>query len=298
MPTVRAYPLGLSVYVPSPPARPDAARGKRQAITGWSPGAASRHRAWLQSVDPAELDGHGYAVTLTLRDTPPDAVTWHAMRKAWWERMKRTGAVRWHWVVEWQRRGAPHLHAAVYWLEELTPAQVLRVKAAWQQIAQEFGVDLGAQKVEPITDAQGWAKYCAKHSARSGAHYQREGKGPEGWASTGRLWGHGGPWPVSEGRTFAVDVQGFHQMRRLVRSWRIADAHQEKDPAKRRARVVAARRMWQRSGPGASCWGAREWVPAHVAARMVAWLADQGYEVHDVTPDATAEATAGPLRDS
>ena len=105
MPTVRAYPLGLSVYVPSPPARPDAARGKRQAITGWSPGAASRHRAWLQSVDPAELDGHGYAVTLTLRDTPPDAVTWHAMRKAWWERMKRTGAVRWHWVVEWQRRG-------------------------------------------------------------------------------------------------------------------------------------------------------------------------------------------------
>ena len=83
---------------------------------------------------------------------------------------------------------------AVYWLEELTPAQVLRVKAAWQQIAQEFGVDLGAQKVEPITDAQGWAKYCAKHSARSGAHYQREGKGRPFQASTPR---HTSTAPVS-----------------------------------------------------------------------------------------------------
>jgi len=27
---------------------------------------------------------------------------------------RRAGLSRWHWVVEWQRRGTPHLHLAVY----------------------------------------------------------------------------------------------------------------------------------------------------------------------------------------
>lgn len=286
MPTIRAYPLGVSVYVPSPPARVKDAPAKRSHISGWSPGAAARHRSWLQSVDPASLDGFGYAVTLTMRETPADARAFHALRRAWWERMKRSGAFRWHWVIEWQRRGTPHIHAAVYWQRELTARERLAIVQAWCEVAGTYGVEPWAQVVERITDATGWAQYCAKHSARSGAHYQREGAGPAGWVSTGRLWGHGGPWPVSEGQTYAVDLAGFWQMRRLVRSWRIADARKEPDAAKRRARVVAARRMLQRSGSGCAVWGAREWVPSHVSDRMLAWIVGQGFEVHDCTPEA------------
>ena len=36
-------------------------------------------------------------------------------KRPWWHRaFREAGLSRWHWVVEWQRRGTPHLHLAVY----------------------------------------------------------------------------------------------------------------------------------------------------------------------------------------
>jgi hypothetical protein len=90
------------------------APAKRGEINGWSAGAVRQHTRWLRSVDTTQLDGLGVAVTLTVRDCPESAAVWARLRNALQERLRRAGLLRWHWVTEWQRRGVPHLHLAVY----------------------------------------------------------------------------------------------------------------------------------------------------------------------------------------
>ncbi|WP_420371837.1 rolling circle replication-associated protein [Nocardioides cynanchi] len=90
------------------------APAKRGEVTGWSAGTVRRHTAWLRSVDTTQLDGIGAAVTLTLLDCPPTSEDWTRLVKVLQQRLRRAGLLRWHWVVEWQRRGVPHLHLAVY----------------------------------------------------------------------------------------------------------------------------------------------------------------------------------------
>lgn len=268
-----------SVAVPRP--------GRRGEVKGWSAAAARRHVKFLQGVDVGALDGVGYAVTLTLREIPESATEWSRMRDVWLKRMGRLGMVRVHWVTEWQKRGAPHLHAAVYFPERLTATGRLDLIRSWLAIAGDHGAQVWGQRVEELTDAAAWGRYCAKHSARSSSHAQRQGM-PPGWTKSGRLWGQGGAWPRRE-LTFAVDMAAFHQLRRLTRSWRIADARQEREPATRRRREILARRCLSRSTRGSAVWGMREWVPEHVTLAMVLWLIREGYDVHEVRGDADAE---------
>ncbi|MBV6726576.1 helitron helicase-like domain-containing protein, partial [Nocardioides daeguensis] len=61
-----------------------------------------------------ELDGQGFGVTLTLRQTPATHSDWMALVQRLQRAFREAGLTRWHWVVEWQRRGTPHLHLAVY----------------------------------------------------------------------------------------------------------------------------------------------------------------------------------------
>ncbi len=106
--TLKAYPNGGSM------GRGNNAPvgGRRGSVTGWSRGSVRRHKAWLYSVDVAGLDGDGYGVTLTLRHTPASHDDWTALRLH--RAFREAGLSRWHWVVEWQRRGTPHPHLAVY----------------------------------------------------------------------------------------------------------------------------------------------------------------------------------------
>lgn len=277
MPVVSAYPQGVSMYTPSPTVpRP----GKRGEVKGWSPTAAARHVKWLQSVDSSQLTGYGYAVTLTVKDVPENAMRWAQLRKAWLDRMRRAGMIRVHWVTEWQRRGAPHLHAAVYFEGELTAAQRLGLVRAWLEVASEFGAQIWGQRVERLRDAAAWGRYCAKHSARSSSHVQRKGM-PPGWEKSGRLWGQGGDWPTKQ-QSFAIDMRAFHELRRLMRAWRLADARQEAEPRVRARRIASARRCLKRSERGSAVWGMREWVPEATTLRMVEWLIEQGHEVHAI----------------
>ena len=95
--------------------------------------------------------------------------------------------------------------------------------------------------VVPITGPEGWLKYLSKHASRGVRHYQRQGK-PAGWESTGRLYGHGGMWPRVEPIHGQMDDPTFRRMRRMVRSYVVAEA---------RSTLLAAR-------PG---------TPAHASAR-------------------------------
>lgn len=80
-------------------------RGMRQAMSSWRCRWVWSRRSWA----------------LTLRHCPPTSDDWTRLVKVLQQRLRRAGLLRWHWVVEWQRRGVPHLHLAVYAQEGWTP---------------------------------------------------------------------------------------------------------------------------------------------------------------------------------
>jgi hypothetical protein len=253
---------------------------KRSTVKGWSAEAASRHVAFLRSIDHSQMTSMAvYSFTLTLRNTPTTAEEWSQLRASWLEACRRRGVQAYHWVTEWQQRGTPHLHGALAFDHELKPAERYELLKSWVDLAKPYGALLIAQDLGRTMDADAWAQYVAKHSARSARHYQRAGM-PPGWVSSGRLWGSSrGGWPRAS-EAYRVPLDAFHQYRRLLRSWRIADARSEKLPELRARRIRGARRMlrnpnrWQGRFRGVS-----EWAPAAVSSRLLDWLAAEGYDI-------------------
>lgn len=291
MPIVQVYRSGSTSGNPPPGSRHD--RAKRSEVIGWSAKAARNQRAWFYGINIEGLTGLGVAFTFTLRDCPPSAAALHAVRRALVKRFQRMGALRIHWLVEWQRRGVPHLHGCVYFPDDVSqevplgPAMVDH----WLQVAAEWGPLRHCQHVAPILTACGWLKYLAKHGARGAAHYQRANCNiPAGWRKTGRMWGYLGAWPVEESMRFEMGMEAMHRFRRIVRSWAVSEA---RAPSSSRGRQVAyARRMLK-------CWdrglstvrGTSEWMPIDVTTACIVFLGSSGYEVRQVFEK------SGPLQD-
>lgn len=103
---------GLSI---SGGGNPHPVENKRGNVTGWSRQAARNNTRFLQSIIPDDLSGDGWALTLTLREIPESYDDWRRVTIALFDVMrKQPGFLRCHWLMELQRRGAPHLHMAVY----------------------------------------------------------------------------------------------------------------------------------------------------------------------------------------
>lgn len=263
---VRSGPNGCSVSVPRGSAGGGGARGE---VRGWSRKAAARHVRWLHSVDAGALDGHGYAVTLTVRDLPTSD-EWSCLRQRFARSVRARGAVRSHWVTEWQARGVPHLHFALFFPDALDTSTQFGLIADWLAAAKKFGATALGQDIRELQgDGVGWAKYQAKHSARSQAHYQR-GTMPPSWEKSGRLWGHTGNWPTREDK-YVISGAGYYPLRRLIRSHALADARSELDPKRRARRLRGIKQLLK--GNTSALRGAREWVPEHTLRRMLDWVA-------------------------
>ena len=257
----------------------DHQRAPRGEVRGWSEGAARRNTEFLMSVIETRLHGYGVALTLTVRDCPPNAREWHRLRRAWIDRMRRAGMIRLHWVTEWQRRGVPHLHGAVWFPDAY---RTLDVIDAWVAVAAAYGASHRGQHARPIDGPIGWFQYLSKHAARGVAHYQRTSENiPEGWQKkTGRVWGKSGDWPVRDAVEFHLEDQrgdgGWFAFRRLVRSWRKADARAEGS----RHRIAQARRMLKCSDRSLSrVYGVSEWISQDLTAALLENLASRGYRV-------------------
>jgi hypothetical protein len=275
MATVSAYRNGTTMGMAGRNASP----AKRGVIKGWSSGAVRRHTRWLYSIDAPQLDGVGVALTLTLRATPDTAADWVRLRRAFVERARRLGMIRLHWVTEWQRRGAPHMHLAVY-APEGTDARTFAesLLLAWIDVARGYEAGVFSQYWDEIAGPLGWLKYLSKHAARGVKHYQRQGA-PQGWDVTGRLWGHAGDWPADEPMRFELSTAGYHRLRRLIRSWRIADARAAGD----RRRIRYARRMLMCPDRKLSAVrGVSDWVPEDVLLELVSSLELDGYSVTQI----------------
>ncbi len=278
MPVITEYRHGLTGGIP--PGRNTHLRAKRDAVVGWSEASTRRNTRFLYSVDERELTGRGLALSLTVRDCPATSDEWHQMRRAFFDRLRRMGLVRGHWLTEWQRRGVPHMHAAI-WLPQDAPKThpfaLTDIKEHWCAVAHDYGAGVRGQHVEAINDAVGWFQYLSKHAVRGVKHYQRSAEGiPPGWKKTGRMWGHLGDWVTVEPVRYLLDNPGFWAFRRMVQRWRIADARASGEMS----RIRSARRMLQSNDRAVgSCRGVSEWVSMDMTAAFVACLAGRGFPV-------------------
>lgn len=248
-------------------------RAKRGEVVGWTRAAVRRQTRWLWSIEVEGLTGNGFALTLTVGDVLPTSEEWGRLRSAWLDRVARLGAIRTHWVVEWQARNFPHLHAAVYFPAGTGDTMGAQTVAAWLDLAGWTGARMVGQDCKPISGPLGWLKYLSKHAARGVEHYQRQGH-PVGWEKTGRLWGHGGDWPVELPIEAILTNAEFYRLRRLIRSWRVAEARAAalrwENPKHRWARLVYARRLLRCPDRQLSRFrGGGEWIPQDVLLRLV-----------------------------
>lgn len=279
-------------------------RAKRQEIKGWSSGAVRRNLKFLYSIDERGLTGEGWAFTLTVRRCPPTHEDWHRAIENYLYKLQRLlGTIRVHWVTEWQRRGVPHLHGAIWFPDEV--AQVWNLQNVIQQVWLPYGAPFGAgpqgQMAKPIDGVLGWFQYVSKHAARGVRHYQRASENiPQGWQKTGRMWGKGGDWPTREPVKLEVDNRGYHVLRRWVRGWRVADARYAhvkachtvarrddrralKGVVDARRRILSARHALRCSDPLLSAVrGVSEWIGEDLLLRMIERLALDGYPVDSV----------------
>lgn len=256
--------------------------GLRGEVGGWTAASSRRNMRFLWSVDVAGLDGVGWSFTLTVRDCPATPKEWAAWCKVYWERLFKAGAIRLHWVIEWQRRGCPHLHGSVYFPESMNRHQVENVVLNGWVYRNPFGPGLMQQRCLPIYDAVGWAEYVAKHAARGVQHYQRSPENiPEHWkGKTGRMWGSRGTWPLSEPLRIVLQGRegdgGFFAFRRLVRSYGAARARLKGD----QAGAVYARRMLRASNRDlGEVRGISHWVSRATIEQLMENLDSRGFAV-------------------
>ena len=223
MQQITFYRHGVSVATV---ARQQEGGGKRGEASGWSKGASRRNIQFLRSIDERRLDGVHFCISLTLRDCPPNAAVWEALRLRFVERMRRAGMIRLHWVVELQRRGVPHLHGLIGFPDGVDAGAMAKmIVNAWLQVTAVYKSGPQSQHVREWDTSMAWAEYLGKHSGRRGAHYQRSGL-PEGWEKSGRVWGHLGEWPLQEPERLLVQNERGNQIRRVMRSYSVAVARQ------------------------------------------------------------------------
>lgn len=256
---------------------------ERTQIGGWSAHAIRRNNDFLRSVDYSSLDHlAGFAFTGTVRDCPPSSDEWHKVLRLFFDRLMRSeGCLLIHWVIEWQRRGVPHLHCSLFFDNPPIDIQQ-KIIAHWVALTGKWGAGPFGQHIAHIHDSLGWHQYTSKHAQRGLSHYQRSPENvPAEWlGKTGRMWGKRGPWPVIEPMKFTIPDKVFYPYRRLLRAWRKADAR----ASGCRSRIRSARRMLNCNDRSLSAVrGCSEWMNQTITTDLLLFLsrdcADQVIQV-------------------
>ena len=261
----------------TPPSVNNHQRALRGDCEGWTVKSTRGNTQFLRSVSEGSLDGYGYAVTLTLRHCPYSHEVWHSMRDTFIKRLARMGMVRLHWLTEWQRRGVPHLHSAVWFGNPVDPRSIVD---AWLAVAKDYYPNSRSQNVVEITDSVGWFKYLAKHAVRGAGHYQRSNESiPPGWKKTGRMWGKSGTWKLEEPIRINLRPDGYYAFRRIVKGWRLAQAKADTTDS-RKYRVRSAKNMLVTTDEHLGrVRGVSEWINHDLQEQILTYLAAAGYTV-------------------
>lgn len=276
--SIPKHKISLSLHgckAGTPPMLNDHKRGVRGTVGGWSASTSRRNIDFLRSVEPDSLSGVGIAFTGTIKTCPETSDDWKSIREAFHARLRRMGLIRSHWVTEWQRRGVPHLHCALWFPDGISSVEArLAITRHWLEVTADFGSKTNGQYALMINDAIGWFQYVAKHAARGASHYQRspENIPPEWQRKTGRMWGKIGDWVTRDSVDLFVPPDVFHTFRRMCRNWRLADARASND----RYRILSARKMLQSHLRTLSTVrGLSEWLPIESSSIILHWACQQ-----------------------
>lgn len=217
------------------------ARGDRKPVVGWTERSAQGNSRFLQCIAAERLPEGFWWVTLTVGEDIPSPALWKRRKASWVnvlrKRCERRGVeLLMHHVVEFQRRGAPHVHALVRGPHPFEPLSV------WAELWP--GVSLLGQHCRAVTGPAGVVRYQAKHGSRGVANYQRDPKGlREDWRteSAGRLWGIRGDWGpyLDDEAVVEITEREYFDVRRRFRRW--TRARRRGEGSTRRVRFRARR---------------------------------------------------------
>ena len=166
------------------------------------------------------------------------------------------------------------------------PAVALHI--AWCELTADLGTEGWAQQVVPLDQEagpQGWFAYLAKHAGRGLAHYQRDrAQLPEGWQTSGRMWGKRGAWPTSV-RELDVPHVALDRIRRAVHAYELsklrtrlrrAELYGDDHKARSIRRLVGKVKRFRQKGDRvrSHLQGVKEWLPLPVQDRILVWACE------------------------
>lgn len=163
---------------------PDVSRGTRAEIFEFS----DKSRANLRHV----CNNSGHLVKsqfgLTYHEQwPEDGREVKRHLKAWIKQLRRLyPGIAFLWVLEFQKRGAPHFH--VYLSELPDREKQIRLADSWMKITK--GTDAQAQFHAHSTNWTKWAMNDASYVMKAYACKKDQKEVPEQFHNVGRFWGH------------------------------------------------------------------------------------------------------------
>lgn len=205
--------------------------GKRKRVTGFSREARNRARNFLGTVDRRVLP---LLVTLTYPGSfDRDPATWKRHLDTVWKRVERAyGEASCVWVLEFQKRSAPHYHLLVWGISDVVEFRRF-LSEAWYEVVgstDERHFRAGTQVVRARSSGA-VTGYIASYIGKADQKNL-----PEGYEGVGRWWGkkRSSKIPISEVQTLLTTERGHNQITRLMR--KAANANLRDKGSKRRLR--------------------------------------------------------------
>jgi hypothetical protein len=219
------------------------ARVPRSPVTGgWSAAARRRMRRRFAETDwSAVTDGAPVLLTLTLpgawTEVAPSPEVFAQILRRFWERWRRAyGDPQCGWIIEYQRRGAPHLHALIRrpqnrawigrgkrrrrvvwatWVRHAWAESVAHPDLIQRRLHLRHGVDIEAWKGDP-------ARASVYFSGYASGRWKGQNLPPSAWDGVGllRVWGVRGLPSLPGVELVLSDSQKVWALRILRRWWR------------------------------------------------------------------------------
>lgn len=229
---------------------------------GWTADVARANRKFLQSVVYDDLTGVGVSYTLTVGDIPPPE-EWRRLMDNLVMWFRDTGYIRHHHVVEFQKRGAPHVHGVVYYPDGDSEEIGRRLIAYWLKAARGTNPDVLGQNAQPVRTVVHWAEYLDKHATRSIQNYQRAEANLNAEWVPGRLpkmYRFSGDWPRREPEKFRLPERKAALFRALLVEYCASELERKGDPEN--AEKIRKRAEVNPDDP--MTYGLNLWVPRSV----------------------------------
>jgi hypothetical protein len=186
----------------------------------------------LQSILTFTVPAAEYAETATGGNYMNDGAVFkqHARRLRQWLTYRGMYGV---WFLEFQERGAPHLHILVS--QVLTEKQKYDLHKYWYKLIgsncphhRQRGVD-----IQELRKKEAAGGYAAKYSAK-----QDQKQVPDGYQNVGRFWGKFGEVPGAEER-YHTSVSEIQTLCRIATRWSKAQARAKGYKVKMRGRGIS-----------------------------------------------------------